>query len=463
MGLAVSSRKRAGTLNIEQAGAALRQRRISCAELTEEALRKVDELNPKLNAFITLTAESARARALALDVELARGQDRGPLHGIPVAHKDLVSTKGIRTTCGSRLFEDHVPDYDATIVERLDAAGAVSLGKLGLHECAYGVTSNNPHFGPVRNPHNSDHVPGGSSGGSGAAVATGMVFMATGTDTGGSIRIPASYCGTVGLKPTYGLVSRYGVSPLGLTLDHIGPLTRTVRDTQLVMDVIAGHDERDSSSSKRQDWSFERPVSSLTVGLPENFYFDRVDPEVAAAVRNAATQCEAVGARVVPVQVPDMDALNAVARLILLVEASAMHEPHLAKRDHYGADVLALLDQGRLIPGTDYVNAQRIRRQFVLQFRELFRNIDILLTPTIPIVAPRIGQTQVDLGGQAVDTRLATTLFVRAINALGLPALSLPCGSSAAGLPIGVQLIGRAFEDGVLLGLASALESALGY
>jgi aspartyl-tRNA(Asn)/glutamyl-tRNA(Gln) amidotransferase subunit A len=449
-------------VNIEQAGEALRRRKISCAELTAEALAKIRELNPTLNAFITVTADLAGSRARALDVELARGQDRGPLHGIPIAHKDLICTKGIRTTSGSKLFENDVPDYDATVVERLDAAGAVMIGKLGLHELAYGVTSTNPHFGAVRNPRNPAHIPGGSSGGSAAAVASGMVFLATGTDTGGSIRIPASYCGTVGLKPTYGLVSRYGVRPLGLSLDHIGPLTRTVRDTQLAMDAIAGSDERDASSSARQDWSFERPLSGLTVGVPENFYFDRIDPEVENAIKRTAAACGKIGARVTPVRVPDIQALNMVARIILLVEAAAIYENRLADRDQFGDDVLALLDQGRLVPGTEYVNAQRLRKVFVTEFQRLFQRIDVLLTPATPIVAPLIGQKTVDLSGQTMDTRLATTLFVRGVNALGLPALSVPCGTAQSGLPIGAQLIGRPFEDGVLMGLGGALESALG-
>jgi aspartyl-tRNA(Asn)/glutamyl-tRNA(Gln) amidotransferase subunit A len=288
-----------------------------------------------------------------------------------------------------------------------------------------------------------------------------MVFMATGTDTGGSIRIPAAYCGTVGLKPTYGVVSRFGVRPLGLSLDHVGPLTRTVRDTQLVMDVVAGRDERDSSSSTRQDWSFERPLGGLTVGVPENFYFDRIDPEVAAAVRRTGSACAEVGANLVSVRVPDIQALNMVARLILLVEASAVFENRLAERDLFGSDVLALLDQGRLVSGIEYVNAQRLRKIFVAEFHRLFQQIDVLLTPATPIVAPLIGQTTVELNGRPMDTRLASTLFVRGINALGFPALSIPCGTSQSGLPIGAQLVGRPFEDGVLMGLGAALESVL--
>ncbi len=430
-------------MTMEQAGAALRSGQTTCVGLVQAALARVEELNPKLNAFITITGDQARARARELDIELAAGHDRGPLHGMPIAHKDLVCTKGIRTTSGSKLFADYVPDYDADVVKRLNAAGAISIGKLGLHELAYGVTSSNPHFGAVRNPWNPECIPGGSSGGSGAAVATGMVFMATGTDTGGSIRIPAAYCGTVGLKPTYGLVSRRGVRPLGFSLDHVGPLTRTVRDMELTMAAIA--DMREVAEP-----------STLRVGLPEGYYFDRIDPEVKEAVLRAARTVE-----VVPVKTPDIEALNTVGRVILLAEGSAALENQHARRDQFGPDVLALLDQGRLIPATDYVNAQRLRKQFVDEFRKLFQTIDILLTPTLPMVAPKIGQLTVELAGETVDTRLATTRFVRGINVLGLPALSIPCGFSKSGLPIGVQLIGRAFEDRLVMRFGARLEASM--
>ncbi len=430
-------------MTMKQAGAELRSGQTTCVGLVQEALARVEELNPKLNAFITVTSDQALAHARDLDAELAAGHDRGPLHGIPIAHKDLVCTNGVRTTSGSKLFADYVPDYDADVVKRLDAAGAISIGKLGLHELAYGVTSSNPHFGAVRNPWNPECIPGGSSGGSGAAVATGMVFMATGTDTGGSIRIPAAYCGTVGLKPTYGLVSRRGVRPLGFSLDHVGPLTRTVRDMELTMAAIA--DMREVAEP-----------SPIRVGLPEGYYFDRIDPEVREAVLRAARTVE-----VVPVKTPDIDALNTVGRVILLAEASAALENYHAQRDQFGPDVLALLDQGRLLPATDYVNAQRLRKQFVDEFRKLFQTIDILLTPTLPMTAPKIGQLAVELAGETVDTRLATTRFVRGINVLGLPALSIPCGFSKSGLPIGVQLIGRAFEDCLVMRFGARLEASM--
>jgi aspartyl-tRNA(Asn)/glutamyl-tRNA(Gln) amidotransferase subunit A len=438
-------------VTILEAGQALRSRTVSCLELTDRCLDHIAKLNPRLNAFITVTAESARAQAQALDRELANGQDRGPLHGIPIAHKDLISTNGVRTTSGSKLFRDHIPTADAPIVERLTAGGAVMLGKTGLHELAYGITSDNPHFGTIRNPRDPARTPGGSSGGSGVAVATDMAFLATGTDTGGSIRIPASFCGVVGLKPTYGLVDRSGVQPLGLSLDHIGPITRTVVDAGVALLAMLNGDAR------------LRPAPAscqyIRIGLPENFYFTHVSSEVRDAVQKAAQAAERIGARVTPVKVPDIDALNDVGRVILLAEASAVYQPYFSRREDFGADVLALLDQGRLVPATDYVNAQRIRKILVGEFDSLFSKIDCLLTPTTPTTAPLIGQKQVELDGEMMDTRLATTRLVRGINVLGFPALSMPCGKSAQGLPIGVQLIARPFEEQLLLALGEALES----
>jgi len=440
-------------VTIVEAGAALRARKISALELTEECLGQVAALNPRLNAFITVTAGSARARAKELDRELAAGAIRGLLHGIPIAHKDLIYTKGVRTTSGSKLFENFVPDSDAAVVRKLDAAGAVMIGKTGLHELAYGVTSDNPHFGAIRNPHDADRVPGGSSGGSGVAVSAGMTLLATGTDTGGSIRIPASYCGVVGLKPTYGLVDRSGVRPLGLTLDHIGPLAMTVPDTKAAFDAMA-------------EWPRRRPapqtIQHIRVGLPENFYFDRVDAEVAAAVHESVRAMEKAGAKIVPVRVPDVNALNTAARVILLVEAPSVFEPYLDQRDKFGADVLALLDQGRLVHGTDYVNAQRVRKTLVGEFCRLFGRIDCLFTPTTPITAPRIGEKQVRIGSEVEDTRLATTRFVRGFNALGYPALSLPCGKTKAGLPIGLQIVGRPYEDDLVLMVGAEVEARNG-
>jgi aspartyl-tRNA(Asn)/glutamyl-tRNA(Gln) amidotransferase subunit A len=446
---------------IRAAAESLRARRVSSVELTTAALARIEH-HANLRAFLTVTADEALQQARDADRELAARHDRGPLHGIPIALKDLFATRGVRTTGGSRVHENWVPGFDATVVERLRAAGAVVLGKLNMHEMAYGITSANPHFGAVRNPWNPEHSPGGSSGGSGAAVASQMVFMAMGTDTGGSIRIPASFCGVVGLKPTYGRVSRHGVLPLGYSLDHMGPLTATVRDAAVALNVIAGRDAKDPTSSRHPVVDFEPDnscsIRGLRIGFPDSFFFDRLDPDVETAVRGAIARAESLGALVEPVRLPDMTAVNAVARVVLLAEASAVAGPALDRRELFGPDVLALLDQGRLVPATDYINAQRLRRRIRREFDQLWREVDCLVTPTTPNTAPRIGETTIRLGGQDEDVRLATTRLVRGINLLGYPALSLPCGLSSNGLPVGLQIIGPAFQEALILRLGAALE-----
>jgi len=426
-------------MTVAEAYRALRRRTLSCLGLTEHCLAVIARLNPTLNAFITVTGDPARARARALDAELAAGKDRGPLHGIPIAHKDLIDTRGVRTTSGSKLFANYVPDRDAAVVQLLDAAGTVLVGKTGLHELAYGVTSENPHFGVIRNPHDPERIPGGSSGGSAVAVATGMCLLATGTDTGGSIRIPASYCGVAGLKPTYGLVDRTGVRPLGLTLDHVGPMAAQAEDLLPFLDALAPQRKRIAVPGQ------------IRIGIPKNYYFDRVDPEIRTAVERSA---RALSADIREVETPDIEGLNAAARAILLAEATAVYERYLDRRDDFGVDVLALLDQGRLLPATAYVNAQRLRRRYAAEFRKLFGEIDCLVTPATPITAPKIGEREVSIGGVLEDTRLATTRFMRGINAIGFPAVSVPCGRTAAGLPVGMQIITRSYEDDLAIDLA---------
>jgi aspartyl-tRNA(Asn)/glutamyl-tRNA(Gln) amidotransferase subunit A len=454
-------------MTIQEAGRALRAREVSSRELTAGCLERIEKGNGRLNAFLTVTAEAALAAAEVADRELASGQDRGALHGIPIALKDVFCTKGVRTTCGSLLYKDYVPGYDAAVAERFAAAGAVMVGKTHMHELAYGVTSNNPHFGPVRNPWDTDRVPGGSSGGSGAAVADGMAFVAMGSDTGGSIRVPGAFCNTVGLKPSYGRVSRYGVLPLDFSLDHMGPLTRTVRDAAICLQVLAGRDERDDTSSFApvDEYVPAEGVSmrGLRIGVPENFYFDLVEPEVEAAVRGMAALAADLGARVETVRVPDVASLNAVGRVILLSEASAVYERFADRRSDFGADVRVLFDQGALLPATDYVNAQRLRRQFREEFLRLFDGIDLLLTPTAPTVAKRIGDTTITIRGVEEDFRLATTRLVRGVNVLGFPAISIPCGFGEGGMPIGLQLIARPFAERVLLAGAAALEDATSF
>lgn len=437
-------------MTISEAAKALRNRNLSSVELTRQCLNHVHARNPLLNAFITITEDSALAQAEQRDRELTAGVDRGPLHGIPIAHKDLMWTRGVRTTSGSRIFADFLPDRDAWVVQKLAQAGAVMIGKTGLHELAYGITSDNPHFGTIRNPCASEHSPGGSSGGSAVAVATEMAFVATGTDTGGSIRVPASYCGVIGLKPTYGLINRAGVQPLGLSLDHVGPLARTVADVRIALDAMSDPAQRKPPHASLRD---------IRIGLPENFYFDVIAPDVRAAVSQAAKQAQQFGARITTVRVPDIEALNTAGLIILLSEAAAVHQAHMHHRADFGADVLALLDQGSLVSAADYINAQRLRKKLLGEFHVLFESIDCLFTPTTPIPAPRIGQTEITLNGTKYDTRILTTRFVRGFNVLGFPALSIPCGLSPDGLPIGLQIAGRPFEENLLLLAGEALET----
>ena len=449
-------------MTIREAGQALRSHSVSSSELVSVAVSRIDRLNSTLRAFITATADQAMHRAEQLDAELAAGRDRGALHGIPIAVKDLFLTRGVRTTCGSLIYENYVPSHNAAVVDRLEAAGAVIMGKLNMHELAYGITSANPYFGAVRNPWNLEHSPGGSSGGSGAAVAANIVYAAMGSDTGGSIRIPASFCGTVGLKPTYGRVSRYGALPLAYTLDHMGPLARSVRDAALMLNYIAGHDKKDPSSSRHPVVDYVPDdgcsIRGLRLGFPETFFFEELDPDVESAVRGALARAASLGAEVKPVFVPDMEAVNTVARLILLSEASAVYETQLENRARFGADVRILLDQGLLIPATDYINAQRLRRKIRGDFAKLWSEVDVMITPTTPNTAPRIGEMTVRLGGRDEDVRLATTRLVRGFNLLGYPALSIPCGLSSSGLPIGLQIVGPPFEEGVVLQVGAALE-----
>jgi aspartyl-tRNA(Asn)/glutamyl-tRNA(Gln) amidotransferase subunit A len=449
-------------VTIREAADALRARQFSSVELTTAALARIGRLNSTLRTFITVTAEAALAKAAQADEELAGGRDRGSLHGIPIAVKDLFFTRGVRTTAGSLLYRDFVPDHDAAVVERLERAGAVMMGKLNMHELAYGITSENPHFGAVRNPWNVEHSPGGSSGGSGAAVAAGMVYAAMGSDTGGSIRIPASFCGTVGLKPTYGRVSRYGAFPLAWSLDHMGPLARSVRDAAAVFDAIAGYDRRDAASSRhRQVETVPEAgcsIRGVRIGFPQSFFFDRLDADVESSVRGAFARAESLGAVAVPVLLPDMEAVTAVGRVILLCEASAMMEPHLHNRGQFGADVLALLDQGWLLAATDYIQAQRLRKKMQREFAAVWREVDCLIAPATPTAAPRMGENKVRLGGREEDVRILTTRLVRGFNVLGLPALAIPCGLSAAGLPVGLQIVGPAMEEALILRVGAAME-----
>ena len=450
-------------MTLLEAARGLRERRFSSIELTRSALAAIDRLNPTLNAFLTVLGPDAEARAAEADRELAAGKDRGPLQGIPIALKDLFHMRGVRTTGGSKVC-DCVAEANAAVVDRLEAAGAVILGKLNLHELAYGITSDNPHFGPVRNPWNPEHMAGGSSGGSGAAVARDMIFAALGTDTGGSIRVPAAFCGTVGLKPTFGLVSRFGVLPLGYSLDHVGPFTRAVRDAGAVMNVIAGFDSRDAGSVAHPVENYVPEagcsIEGLRVGVSEEFFLARLDEDVERAVRSALDRAAGLGALLIPIRLPDMEAINVVGQVVLLAEAAAVYERDLEYPEHFGADVRALLEQGLLLPAADYIQAQRLRRKLQLDFHGIWREVECLIGPTAPIPAPALKQRTVRIQDREEEVRRAATRFTRSLNVLGLPALSMPCGLSKTGLPVGLQIIGPPFADALVLRVGAALEDA---
>lgn len=435
---------------------ALRARQVSSRELTQTALTRIARLNRRLNAFLTVTAEQALEASAAADRELARGIDRGFLHGIPIAHKDLIRTRGVRTTAGSIILEHYIPKSDAAVVTRMVEAGAIWVGKTGLHELAYGITSVNPHFGAIRNPWDTSRIAGGSSGGSAVAVAAGMVAMATGTDTGGSIRVPASFCGVVGLKPTFGRVSAKGVLPLGVTQDHVGPIARTVRDAAIAFQTMA------------KDGSGYIPprgidLNGIRIGWPRRFFSEYVDPEVLAAVRHSLHNAVLAGAEAIEVNIPDMEALRWAAVTTLLSEAAVALKRFLPRKSEMGEDIQGYLEKGLAIPAVEYLEAQRVRGQIRRQFSELFQSVDCLLTPTTPMAAPKIGQKEVAFAGLKQETRAAATRFTRGMNAVGFPAISIPCGLTQQNLPIGLQIIAAANQEDKMLYIAAAIEDSLGF
>jgi aspartyl-tRNA(Asn)/glutamyl-tRNA(Gln) amidotransferase subunit A len=446
-------------LPLQAASALIHTRRASSLDLARACLDRIARHDRELGAFITLTADSALEEAKRADADFGNGIDHGPLHGIPIALKDLYDTAGVRTTGGSRILAARVPDRDCAVVERLRAAGAVFLGKLNLHEWALGVTNQNPHFGPARNPWDTTRIPGGSSGGSAIAVASGFCFMSPGSDTGGSIRIPAALCGVAGVKPTYGRVSLRGVIPLAWTLDHSGPLARTVGDLALALNAIAGHDPLDPSSADvpTEDYmaGIEEGATGVRVVVPTNHFFDDVDPEVDAAVREAARVLTSLGASVTETALPRVDLLAAAQRAILLTDAAAYHRENLRERAaDIGADVLTRLRIGQTITGVDYAQARRDRDELRREWLAVLRAQDIILSPTTVIAAPpREGQ-------DAVAAAQRLTANTAPFNLTGLPTISVPCGFTQGGLPIGLQLAAGPWRERLLLRVARAYERA---
>ncbi len=446
-------------LTAAEAARLIRDRQLSSSQLTEACLDRIEAAEPALNAFITVTRKEALAAAAAADQALAHGDDKGPLHGIPIALKDIFALSGVRMTAGSKILAKNIATEDADVVTRLKASGAIILGKLNLHEFAFGATGVNPHYGAARNPWDTSRITGGSSSGSGASVAAGECPVALGTDTGGSIRIPASLCGVVGLKPTYGRVSKRGVTPLSWSLDHIGPLTRTVEDAAVVLQAIAGHDPLDASTSEKPVPDYREHLASgakdLRVGVPKEYFFNNLDPEVEAAVRSAVQTLADQGARVVEVSLPHIADLPGALMAIQLPEASAYHKAWLAERpDDYGEDVRYRLGLGANYTAIDFVQAQRLREAAVQAWRrDVFSGIDVLATPTTPIQAPTLDQGD-------LPTTLSLIRFTNPLNLLGLPAISVPCGFTHDGLPIGLQLIGPWFDEATVLRAAFAYEQA---
>ena len=451
-------------LSIAEAGERLRRRTLSPVELAQAYLTRIQAENTVARCYITVLHDDALVAAAKAEQDIANGDYQGPLHGIPIALKDLIATRGIRTTCGSQILKDWVPESDATVAARLAKAGAILLGKLNMHEFAYGPTGVNPHYGTPANPWGRDRMPGGSSSGSGAAVAAGLCAGALGTDTGGSVRIPASLCGIVGLKPTYGRVSRAGVIPLAWSLDHIGPMTRTVTDAALVLQVLAGHDPADPSSAALPVPDYGRLLDGdprgLRVGVVREFFFEHLHPEVRDAVEAAVRTLEGIGARVEEVRLSRIRHAGPATFAIITAESMAYHEPYLKTRAaEYGADVRARLLTGQFVLATQYLKAQRARQVLQADVDAALRHVDALLFPTTPIPAPRTDEREATVDGVRDDVRGWLTRCTRPINLTGHPALSVPCGLTAGGLPVGLQFVGRRFDEATLLRMGRAYET----
>jgi aspartyl-tRNA(Asn)/glutamyl-tRNA(Gln) amidotransferase subunit A len=448
-------------LSIAEAGKLLRAGTLTSSALTEHALSRIATLDPLLHSFVLVTRERALADAGRADRELKAGEDKGPLHGIPYALKDIYETAGIRTTCHSKLLIDHVPTTDCVVEAKFRAGGAVLLGKLATHEFAFGGPSFDLPFPPARNPWHLEHFTGGSSSGSAAAVAAGLLRMAMGSDTGGSIRGPAFYCGTVGLKPTYGLVSRRGVFPLSYTLDHIGPLSWSVEDAALTMQVIAGHDPLDPASADVPvpDYSADigRDLAGLKLAYPRSFFANSSDasPELVASLDGAAQQMTKLGAKVEEITLPDFDLFNACGRVILISEAYAIHEQDLKSRPlDYASYTYQRMVAAAGLTAPDLTQAFRLRRELATLINtEILGPHDAIMTASGLAPAPRFDEFPADLPPK-------NTLQTITFNVTGNPALSVPTGFSKSGLPLGMQIVGRAFDEPTVFRIGAAYEAA---
>jgi aspartyl-tRNA(Asn)/glutamyl-tRNA(Gln) amidotransferase subunit A len=455
--------------SIEEIARLFRKRKLSPVELTELMLDRIERLNPKLNAYITVSPELALTQAKKAEAELfaARGhkgqRDRGPLHGIPISLKDNIYTKGVRTTAGSKILADFVPGYDAVVVVKLKEAGAVLLGKTNLHEFAYGATTNNPHYGPARNPWDLSRIPGGSSGGSAAAVAAGLCYGSIGTDTGGSLRIPASLCGIVGFKPGIGRVSNESVVPLSPRLDFVGPLARNVADAGLLLDPIFVRGEREPGPSPIHKRSGK--AVTLRLGLPKEFFFDVISEDVYIAFHETVRSLQKRGAKLREVSIPHLAETEEAGNHIAWAEAAHYHQQagwFPARSADYGEDVRVRLEMGVKVSATAYLKALEARDKFIQQFHLAMTDagVDALAVPTTPITAPLIGEESTRIGEKDHPIRALLLRLNRPANLAGVPAISIPCGFSPSGLPIGLQLIGLHTAELALLRSAHTFELA---
>ncbi|MFC0273440.1 amidase [Metabacillus herbersteinensis] len=433
----------------------LKKQEISPVELTKQLLDRIDDLEPSLNAYITVLYDDAMKQAESLERELLDGNIRSPLHGVPIAIKDIFETKGSRTTSGSKIFEQSISNRDADVVKLLKDAGAIIIGKTNLHEFAMGATTENPHYGPTRNPWNIKKIPGGSSGGSAVAVAAGMGFGAVGTDTGGSIRLPASLCGIVGIKPTYDLVSRKGCTPLSWTLDHIGPMTRTVADSRIMLKIMAApvKKNRINLEIKRNN------LNGIRIGICENYFFENMDQEMKRIVNQSLIKLKELGAEVVDITIPGIgDALEA-HKIISKSEAYTFHEPSFKKNpEMYGEDSQFRLNSGNKVLASEYINALHYREKFIQNLLDSMAEYkcDVLFSPTNSIPAFDIGSVPPEESINNIFHLGRTPIG----NLLGFPVMTVPCGFTAENLPVGFQLTGKHYDDGLLLSIGELYEQS---
>jgi aspartyl-tRNA(Asn)/glutamyl-tRNA(Gln) amidotransferase subunit A len=452
-------------LSLSEVAKAIAQKRFSSREVTKSCLDRIVQWQPRLNAFMTVETDDALAAADAADAALAKGNISGVLHGVPLAHKDMYYETGKVVTCGSKIRRDFVATTTATALQRLKDAGTIRLGTLQMAEFAYGPTGHNSHYGPVHNPFAVDHITGGSSSGSGSAVAARLTFAALGSDTGGSIRMPAHFCGVTGLKTTYGRVSRAGAMPLSQSLDTVGPLARTALDCALLLGLMAGSDPDDPTavSGPLPDYmaAVQGSLKGLKIGVPTAFYVDDLDSEVAQILDETVAVLKREGAEIVQVELPDQRQLTAASQLVLAVEAAAFHKRWLIERPQdYGPQVLMRLQNGLAIPGVLYLEALRWRGPALAAYLAAVAGVDAVIAPVSPIAAPTIAESDVGNGPDAEAVIQRLTRFTRPINYLGLPSLANPSGFTKSGLPVGMQLIGRPFDEAMLLRIGAAFQRA---